>query len=274
MAIINCPECGGPISEKATECIHCGKILKEEPVVERRCKECGGVIFDNDIVCTHCGCPIEDYKEPQKVEVTNVKLAVNKKKRNIIIAVIAILVIGCVTGVLVKQQLDKKHAQEVVAIYKRNLNTAVTTMLSGAAKAETAGGLIHDVWYNAIYEKSDINTDKFTKEKSKYYSESFFVDDFNTALGNLFMDSDFTNDIKEIKANQEEVQKFMKDLKNPPEEYQDAYDALKEFYDAYTRLVGCAVDPTGNLSSYTSDFNEADTNTMNCYKAVLLYTED
>lgn len=274
MALINCPECGGQISEKAVECIHCGKILKKQTVVERKCKECGGVISDDDIVCPQCGCPTEYNDEPQKVEVTNVKLEVNKKKRNIILAAIAIIIIGGVTGVFVKHQLDKKHAQEVVTTYKRNLNTAVTTMLSGAAKAETAGELIHDVWYNAIYKKSDTKTDKFTKEESGYLSNDYFVSDFNTALTNLFIDSDFANDIGQIKLNQEQVQKLMKDLKNPPQEYQDAYDALKKFYEAYTQLVGCAVNPTGNLSSYTSDFNDADTNTMNCYKAMLLYTED
>lgn len=30
MALINCPNCGKEISDKATTCIHCGKILKED----------------------------------------------------------------------------------------------------------------------------------------------------------------------------------------------------------------------------------------------------
>lgn len=67
---------------------------------------------------------------------------------------------------------------------------------------------------------------------------------------------------------------MMKELQNPPEEHKEAYDALKEFYAAYTELVGCATNPTGNLTSYTSSYNEADQNTSNCYKAMEMYLED
>ena len=101
-----------------------------------------------------------------------------------------------------------------------------------------------------------------------------FYDDFNTSLLMLMLSDSFTSDIDDIKSNQEQVQKMMKDMKNPPEGYADAYDALKDFYDAYTKLVNLAVDPSGNLSSYTSEFNEADSETMNTYRAALLYVED
>jgi len=63
----------------------------------------------------------------------------------------------------------------------------------------------------------------------------------------------------------------MKDLKNPPDEYKDAYDALKDLYEVYTDLTQCAVDPSGNLSSYTSSFNTADSDFVKYYKAVKLY---
>lgn len=34
MAMIQCPECGYEISDKAKKCIHCGKIFVEEEVVQ------------------------------------------------------------------------------------------------------------------------------------------------------------------------------------------------------------------------------------------------
>ena len=273
MSLINCPECGEQISEKATECVHCGARLIEEPIIEKNCLECGAVLSDTDTSCPNCGCPIESIEseeEPQKVELTNVRLSINKKKRNIILVVIAVLVVGCVAGFVIKQ----KRAERISATYHEKLSNAVYTMFEGAAKAESVGNLIHSVWSNAIYEKEDPETDKYTKEEGTYSFETHFVDDFNTALGNLFADGKFASDRLEIKSNQEEVQALMKELKNPPEEYEDAYSALKEFYDAYTKLVSCALDPTGNLSSYTTTFNEADTNTMNTYKAMSLYIED
>lgn len=273
MALINCPECGEQISEKATECVHCGAVLKEEPMIEKSCPECGAALADTDTSCPNCGCPVEGSEkeeEPQKVELTNVKFSINKRKRNIIFVVIAVLVVGCVAGFFIKQ----KQAEKISATYRHNLSNAVYTMFEGAAKAESAGNLIHSVWSNAIYKKEDPETNEYTKEKGVYSDKKYFVDDFNTALKNLFADGKFASDRLEIINNQEQVQILMKELKDPPEEYKDAYSALKEFYDAYTKLVSCALDPTGSLTSYTTTFNEADTNTMNTYKAMSLYIED
>ena len=87
MAMINCPECGKEISDKAKKCVYCGHTINEEPVVEKKCPECGATISDEMEICPNCGCPIEKEKveEPQKVEVTNVKLAVDKKKTKTIL---------------------------------------------------------------------------------------------------------------------------------------------------------------------------------------------
>ena len=65
----------------------------------------------------------------------------------------------------------------------------------------------------------------------------------------------------------------MKSLKNPPDEYRDAYEAMKDFYDAYQELTQCAVNPTGNLTSFTQTFNSADSNTLKYYKAVQMYLD-
>lgn len=268
MALIFCSECGQQISEKAVKCIHCGTVLKEEPEREKNCLECGGILSDADTICPQCGCPVNLEEgttlESQKVEIINVKPKMSKMKRNLIIVAIAVIILSCIGGFILKQWLDKRTA----AVYRENLQTAVTTMLSGAVKAESCGNLIHNVWKNAIYEKSDDETDEYTK--GEY---SFFVD-FDTALSNLFADHTFEADINEIKRNQEMVQALMKDLQNPPAEFEDAYAALKKFYDSYTELVGCATNPTGSLTTYTSTFNDANTKTVNCYKEMTLYTED
>lgn len=267
MAMIKCPECGQDVSDKAKKCIYCGKVINEEPVIERKCPECGAIITEEMEVCSNCGCPVEKEKpeEPQKVEVTNVKLAVDKKKSKrvlFIIGVVAIIAIAIAGFKVVTENNEKK-------IYAENYEKIVGLMLGGASDAESACSLIHDVWSNTIYEEDDSKTDKYTKD-----SNGEFYDDFNTSLMKLMLSDSFTSDIDDIKENQEQVQKLMKEMKNPPEGYEDAYDALKTFYDAYTNLVGLATDPSGSLSSYTSNFNNADTETLNAYKATLLYTED
>lgn len=52
------------------------------------------------------------------------------------------------------------------------------------------------------------------------------------------------------------------------------YDALSDFYDAYLALTGCATDPSGSLQTYSSTFNDADTDTLNAYKAMQQYLGD
>lgn len=50
-----------------------------------------------------------------------------------------------------------------------------------------------------------------------------------------------------IEDNQDTVNALMKKLKNPPDEYKDAYDAVSDLYDAYISLTNCATDPSGSL---------------------------
>lgn len=267
MALIVCPYCGKQISEKATKCVHCGNALKAEPANTQKCPECDADIPEDMDVCPNCGCPIEKQTqaEPQKVEVTNVKLAMGKKHKKALIislVLIVLIILGVVGSSIVFKQSKKKE-------YAGNYKRIVDLMIFGAAEAESTGGLIHDVWYNTIYEKDNYKTDKYTKDlKGKFY------EDFNDSLHYLMISDEYTTSKEEIEENQEKVQALMKELTNPPEEYKEAYAVLKDFYDAYSRLVNLAINPTGSLTSYTSNFNEADTDTVNQYKTVLLYVED
>lgn len=198
-------------------------------------------------------------------------MKVTRKIKIIIGIAIAVLILGGVTIFGVTQYQKKKAAKEYaesVKTYSDNLELATVTMLKGAGDAEDCGNLIKNVWYNAIYKEKDDETDKYTRP------DGYFVSDFNDALGNLFVDSSFSSKIDSIDKNQDTVNSLMKKLKNPPEEYKDAYDALSDFYDAYLALTGCATDPSGSLQTYSSTFNDADTDTLNAYKAMQQYLGD
>ena len=60
MAMIECPSCGGQISDKARKCVHCGIRFKAEE--KRICEECGAALEDGSAICSVCGCPIEVYR--------------------------------------------------------------------------------------------------------------------------------------------------------------------------------------------------------------------
>lgn len=275
MAMTTCPNCGEQISDKAKKCVHCGTVLVPEE--KKYCSDCGAELEEGMDICPKCGCPIENIieteKTPQQVEVTGVKIT-KKSKKIIVIATIAVLAAAIITAIGV--QTHKKNvaakavaeAQKQSEEYGTNLNMAAYFMLSGASDAETCGNLIKQVWYNAIYKESDSTTNKYTKP------DGYFVSDFNDALQNLFSDSSFSGQIADINSNKDTVNSLMKKLKNPPEEYKDAYESLSKLYDAYISLTNLVTDPTGSLQTYSQNFNDADNETLNCYNALKMYLEE
>ena len=217
--------------------------------------------------CPTCGCPvpITQTQEPQRVSVANVELnGIKPETKKAIIAVAAFLVIAIV-GYFAVSSLLKGNAS---SSYKKKLSSTVSTMWSGAYQAESAASLIHDVWYNTIYEKSSYTTDKYTKDVS-----GSFYDDFNTALLMLTWSEDFTSRTDIIESNQKEVEASMKELQNPPEDQKVAYSALLSLYDSYIELVNLALSPSGNLTSYTQNFNNADSAFSKYYKAIQIYVD-
>lgn len=56
MALINCPECGKEISDKATSCPNCGAPIGNK----KFCKFCGEQIDKDCVVCPKCGKQVEN----------------------------------------------------------------------------------------------------------------------------------------------------------------------------------------------------------------------
>ena len=267
MALIECKFCGKQVSDKAKICPNCGEVLIPEEIPEViKCIECGCDIPDGADLCPNCGCPVrmeEDSNSPQKVEVTKVSVPVNKKK--ILKIVIVLFIVIAIIAAIIFATLDSK-SKKIKENYLDNFDLCISSMYLGAVQAESANSLIHDVWYDTIYENWESNTYKFT-----HNSFGSFNYDFNDSLKALFNDTSFKSDISSIKTNQDLVASLMKELKNPPDEYVDAYDALKDLYEAYCDLTECAVNPSGSLSSYTSACNTADSEFVKYYKAANLY---
>ena len=285
MALIACKSCGKMVSDRARACPACGTILIEETDAEEKatlCQECGAEIPVGLDTCPNCGCPIQvddtsikNEEPPQKVEVTAVNLPKikQKTKKGIIIVIIAVaaIIVGSIIGIKVHQNKQKQEeariAEENATAYETNLSLISFSMITGAAKAESAGNLIKSVWYDAIYEKWNVETYKYTQK------DGTFVSDFNVALRNLFNDDSFSNTIDEIEENQELVAGYMKELKDPPEGYEDAFSAVKECYNSYLSFTNLVVNPSGSLQTFSSNFSDADSNFMKYYNALELYID-
>lgn len=104
-------------------------------------------------------------------------------------------------------------------------------------------------------------------------SYAIIINDFNDALSELFADENFSNSISEIEANQSEVTNLMKQLKEPPKKYEEAYSVLKVYYDNYLKMTKIVISPAGSLNTFSEDFNTYDDNTVNSYEKMKLYLD-
>lgn len=59
MSLIQCPECGKEISDKAVSCPNCGYSFQKM----KFCKFCGERIPEDSIICTKCGRQVENQQQ-------------------------------------------------------------------------------------------------------------------------------------------------------------------------------------------------------------------
>lgn len=267
MAMINCPECGQEISDKAKLCIHCGKVFVEEEIIkeEIKCDECGAILTETDEVCPNCGCPVEkkateNETKPQQVEVASIKMA--KKTKRVILGVIIALIICVAGGVGYKIYSDNKAEQEYQKRYNEyidNLEMAQILMITGGSDAESLCNLTLRVWANAIYEDYDDETDKYTRGKYGW-------NDFNTALANLYADSSTTTKVSNIESNQTSVKDLIKKLQNTPEGLDKCYETVSDLYEAYKKLTDLAINPSGSYKDFAENKSDAVEDFMASYE--------
>lgn len=124
MAIIQCPECGKEISDKAKKCVHCGIILAEEVLPKKFCSDCGKEVPIDAAECSYCGCPVEDVREENTLNSENGK-GKNIKKfivpiiGIVMVAIIAVLIISFVGSNLNEdEQLAYQNAAEMKSMMR------------------------------------------------------------------------------------------------------------------------------------------------------------
>lgn len=234
MALIQCPECGKEISDKVTNCPHCGYPFTEQPA---------------------------QSATPQPVEVTGINFSAKntQKYRTILIGIFVLALLIAIVAISIMAQRSR-NAERARNEYIDNLTSIRNTMLSGAADAEKLCTLTHDVWYNTIYEEFDFDTDQFTRNGTG------FNDDFNDSLSALYSDESTKTAISEIESNRDLVDVMMKKLQNPTEEFSACYDSVDALYDAYCGLTNLATSPSGSLKSFTESYREYDNDFIKYYE--------
>lgn len=229
MALINCPECSKEISDKVTSCPHCGYPLVDDSA--------------------------------QKVELSSIKLKLDRRKKKIILGTIGGLLLLTIAVLGINSSIKEQKRQEAIAEqarieqqeqarkekYIEDIRALMTTLLTDGIEAEDYLGLVDRVWYNTIYKKSDEETDEYTKK------DGVWNEDFNDSLSKVYAIKFF--EISSLDSSVETTGEELKKLNNPPEEYKDIHENLLSLYVSYESYINFAKDPSGSLMTFRESAN-------------------
>lgn len=250
MALINCPNCNKEISDKAKVCVGCGhRLVNEVETVGKmvNCPECSVIIDTLTDVCSNCGYPLNTFQT--KTEETKKPKNVFKKKWFWILIICVVLLTFVISIVFNNARTET---------YNVEICTVVDEIMSVSADTETIGNLICSVWHNAIWEKDNTDTAKYTSTAK----------DFNEALSNLYEDEDFVKKVNSVRNKQSEIDGYLGKLKNPPEKFEDAYDEFKELYYAYSDYVDFVLSCEGSYNTYTENISKKSSTLMESYREI------
>lgn len=246
MALINCPYCNKEISDKAKVCVGCGfQFVKDDKAnneTQGYCPECNAEVNGLMENCSNCGYPLNNNEQIKSKKCF-------KKKWILILAVCLIFVISIIVTIFSSVRTENYYIE---------ICSAVDEIMAISADVENVGNQICNVWNNAIWDKNNQDTAKYTSNAK----------DFNEALSNLFADEEFIEKITNIRNKQAEIDVYLGKLKNPPRKFEDAYDEFKEVYYAYSDYTDFVISCKGSYNTYTEDLSKKSAELLENYREI------
>lgn len=207
------------------------------------CPNCNNENLEDNVFCNKCGAKLQDIstnEENKNKPIQEANSLISRAKRNlkkIVFAVIGIIVItGSIGGYKVyannKQvkQVQLYHQQYELNFAKTTINILTETYLCGQMCTQ-----VSDTWRVAI---------EITRK------------DFNTELVSLHNQWDSNGLLKERETAKNNIEKNMKQLQNPPKDYEETYKLFVDLYSIYGQIYSQATSPQGSLVSYNQDINQ------------------
>jgi DNA-directed RNA polymerase subunit M/transcription elongation factor TFIIS len=215
------------------------------------CDKCGSKLEKGQEFCSKCGKKNKVKDDSNEAKEKNK----NRTKNIIIIDIVSVLVIvGLVIGIIIKNNNDKQRAKEeleqAVEKYKSDAYSFGYETLSSLADIESVGNDVKSYWYDYIYE-------------DKYSSINDAVDKALEKNSEL---------IETINDEKKSIEKDYKVLLNVPDEnnseLNEIKDAVKDLYNDYYDFYDVVITPTGNYTSFTSDFSRLDSSGLKKYNTL------
>jgi len=139
----------------------------------------------------------------------------------LLIIITLLLLTGCTSN-----SQKEKYKNDLLKTHDLIQNNIKTCIL--------ASDLYSTVWRNAIEDRKD----------------------FNIEINNVINESKRIGQYKVMDMSKEKIDNEMKQLSNPPKNYQRAHDKLVEMYGIYTQIYSLALNPSGSLVSYNNTIND------------------
>jgi len=215
------------------------------------CSNCGKEIDENSKFCPNCGKEMllssekDNKDEPKEKKVKN-------KKKVIIFSIISILIIISISIIVFSRVVinNKNNKKEE---YSNLLTDTACNLYLGELIAEYHVNFIADIWYNAIYEIYDTDTNPYLVNKNGGYRSKY--NGYSKGIKNYLTENE--NQIKKMDEQRKEILDDMKKLQElSGEEYPKELESLKEMYKNYNIIVDLAISPTGSYVDYVEKINE------------------
>ena len=240
-----CKSCGQELEEDAKFCTFCGTNQwgtdvdsGEETAVEAQ--ETMEIVEEEPKEQTVCRAELDEGT----MGATNTATAAPKKSKTGLIVgvsigafvVIAALLAAIILGIA--QETKKKE----LAQYTDDFEKAIQYISIGGRKASNLGDLAERVWYDAIYHETDFQTKQYVVSG-----------DFDASLNNMYSSGDIKYKVQELKEHHQKVDTLLEQLKEPPKEFEKAYDRFVDLYDAYVSILNVAINPSGSYNTYSQE---------------------
>ncbi|MEX3715422.1 hypothetical protein ABFV99_23910 [Cytobacillus horneckiae] len=162
--------------------------------------------------------------------------------------------------------------------YRSDLQNVTDKMLENASEVEEMLNKYSTVWSYSIESRGAIAVEDMatiTGLEQDVILEHFEINsignipnDFSKNIHSLNSYFSETGDLEKLENASEEIKSKIKDLNNPPENYEKVYDEVLDMFTYTEEYIEMAINPDGSLQSFNESNNTLSAEILSKYKRI------